>query len=191
MLTRRVRCPKCRTPLAADTYNLGVPSECPGCRAAVQVEVFPAIIEPPRIGSAAERIMLDGESSCFFHPAKKAVVPCDGCGRFLCSICDIELSGQHLCPQCLESGKKKGKLTQLETRRTLYDSMALAFAIYPLLIIWLTIITAPLTLYIVIRHWKKPTSIIPRTKWRFVVAALIAGAQLTGWTVLFASIFSR
>ena len=70
-------------------------------------------------------MLVDGEASCFYHPAKKAVLPCESCGRFLCAVCDVEMNGQHLCPACLASGKKKGRLKQLENRRTLYDSLAL------------------------------------------------------------------
>jgi hypothetical protein len=33
----------------------------------------------------------------------------------------------------------------------------------------------------VIRYWKAPGSIIPRSKIRFVLAFLIAGLQIVGW----------
>jgi hypothetical protein len=150
----------------------------------VRVEAFHALIEPPRAGAAAEQVLVEGESSCFFHPAKKAAVACDGCGRFICSVCDIELSGQHLCPQCLESGKRKGKLGQIESSRTLYDSLALALATYPLLIFYFTLITAPMALYVTIRHWRAPGSVIVRGKWRFVVALVLATLQIAGWIAL-------
>src|SRR5688572_22347721 len=136
MLTRRVRCTQCQVPLAVEFYNTGVTHPCPGCHAQLRVEAFVALIQPPRPGVAAEQVLVEGESSCFFHPAKKAAVACDGCGRFLCTVCDIELSGQHLCPQCLESGKRTGKLGQIDNQRTLYDSLALALATYPLLIFY-------------------------------------------------------
>jgi hypothetical protein len=137
------------------------------------------------LGAAPEEVLIEGESSCFFHPTKKAVRPCDKCGRFLCSVCDIELSGQHFCPQCLESGKRKGKLQQIENRRTLYDSMAMALATYPLLIFYFTLLTAPCAIYVAIRYWNAPSSIIPRNKWRFVVALILASSELVGWTALF------
>jgi hypothetical protein len=184
MLTRRVRCTGCQIPVATGAYNTGAFHNCSGCGAALRIEVFAALLAPPRLGAEAERILVEGESSCFFHPAKKASVACDGCGRFLCTVCDIELSGRHLCPQCLESGKRKGNLQEIEDRRTLYDSVALALATYPLLIFYFTIITAPMSLYITIRHWKAPSSIISRGKWRFIVAAILATTQLGGWTAL-------
>ncbi|MDQ3624820.1 MAG: hypothetical protein M3463_20455, partial [Verrucomicrobiota bacterium] len=114
-------------------------------------------------------------------------------GRFLCPICDVEFGHRHLCPACLEAGKKKGKIAQLDNRRALYDSTALALGVLPVLIpvfIYFTIITAPMTLYFVIRYWNAPSSVIPRWKWRFVVAAIFAIAQLAGWTWLFSRIIA-
>jgi hypothetical protein len=153
--------------------------------AQVQVEVFPALLNPPAIGSAGELVVMEGESSCFYHPTKRAVTACDGCGRFLCALCDLDLNGQHLCPSCLKSGKRKGKLKNLENRRLRYDSLALGLAFTPLLIFYLTIVTAPATIYIVIRHWNTPGSIVRRSRWRIVVAFIAALLELAGWIAVF------
>jgi len=61
--------------------------------------------------------------------------------------------------------------------------MALALAAYPLLIFYFTIITAPAALFVAIRHWNSPSSIIPRTKIRFVLAIITALMELAGWGV--------
>ena len=50
-----------------------------------------------------------------------------------------------------------------------------------MLFFFVTCITAPLTLYIVVRYWKTPASLLPRTRVRFVLAALIALLQIGGW----------
>jgi hypothetical protein len=169
-------------------YNAPELRACPACGAKAQIDVFPAALRPPGPSSTGEAVMVDGEASCFYHPAKKAVLPCESCGRFLCAVCDVEINGQHLCPGCLASGKKKGKLKQLENRRTLYDSLALAVAVYPMVLVWPSIIGAPITLYIAIRYWKAPSSVVPRTKWRFVLAIIIALLQIGGWTAMFIAI---
>jgi hypothetical protein len=135
--------------------------------------------------------MVEGESSCFYHPQKKAVLPCDGCGRFLCALCDCQLNGQHFCPACLEAGKSKGKIKSLDSQRTLYDSIALSLAIYPLLIFYFTLITAPMVLFVAIRYWKSPASLVHRSKIRFVVAIIFALLQIAGWGILFVSIATR
>jgi hypothetical protein len=153
--------------------------------------VFPAALRPPRPGSVGEAVVIDGEASCFYHPGKKAVVPCEACGRFLCAVCDVEMNGEHFCPACIESGKKKGRMQKLQNRRTLYDSIALAVALVPLIVWPLTLISAPIALWFSIRHWNAPRSIVPRTRWRMVVAALIALLQIGGWITGFYMVFHR
>lgn len=184
MTPRLVACTKCRAPLPPVLYNLADLRACPACGARAQVEVFPAALRPPGPGATGEAVLVDGEASCFYHPAKKAVLPCESCGRFLCAVCDVEMNGHHLCPACLESGKKKGRLKQLENRRTLYDSLALAVAVYPMLVWPFTAISAPIALYIAIRHWNAPTSVVPRRKWRAVLAIIIALCQIAGWAAI-------
>ena len=122
-------CPKCKTPLREDMLNREQLAPCPACAAPLQVQIFPALFRPLPMGRSGESLVLETESSCFFHPQKKAVVHCEGCGRFLCGLCDCELHGQHFCPQCLETGKKKGKIKSIENERTLYDSIALGLAV--------------------------------------------------------------
>ena len=180
-----VSCVKCRAPLPGSLLNIGELTACPGCSRLLEVEVFPALFRRIARGQTGEAVVSATDSSCFFHPEKKAVVPCQACGRFLCALCDCELDGLHLCPNCLDAGKKKGKIKSLENHRVLYDSAALALSIAPLIIFYLTIVTAPLALYLSIRHWKTPSSIIHRTKIRFIIAVLLASLQVIGWVVVF------
>jgi len=180
-----VQCPACQAWLLEGVFNQPRLSPCPACGVPLQVEVFPALFRRVNPGQSGETIMIEGESSCFYHPQKKAVVPCQGCGRFLCALCDCELNGQHFCPACLETGKTKGKIKSLENQRTLYDSIAMSLAIFPLLIFYFTLITAPVALFIVIRYWNAPRSIVRRTKIRYIVAIILASTQIAGWALLF------
>ncbi|MGD8493983.1 MAG: hypothetical protein PVH44_10275, partial [Desulfobacterales bacterium] len=68
-----------------------------------------------------------------------------------------------------------------ENHRICYDTIALSIALISSLFIWPTIFSAPIVLYMVIRYWKAPGSIIPRSKIRFVLAFFIAGLQIVGW----------
>jgi hypothetical protein len=43
---------------------------------------------------------------------------------------------------------------------------------------------------VALRYWKRPLSILPRSRFRFLLALLLAGGQLVGWTVFFAGIVS-
>ena len=74
------------------------------------------------------------------------------------------------------------KLDNLSKGRVLYDEAALALAILPLLMWPATILTAPATLFVVVRFWKAPGSVVPRSKFKFVLAALIALIQIGAWT---------
>lgn len=180
-------CPKCHRPLPSSLFNAPDSGRCPACSTIVHVTVFPALHEPLSRGTAGEHVVMDDEASCFYHPHKKAVIPCDSCGRFLCALCDVELNGEHLCPNCLESGRKKGKLRHLDKERILYDNIALRVAVYPviLLFFWfLTFITAPVAIVLSVRYWNRPTSMLPRTKIRFILAIVIAVAQLGMWAWL-------
>lgn len=179
-----LECPKCNTPLSEAQVNRSELAPCPGCDSLLQVEVFPALFRPVAAGREGERLLIETEASCFYHAQKKAVVPCEGCGRFLCALCDCELHGEHFCPTCLETGKKKGKIKRLENERTLYDSIALALATYPLVLfvgVYFTCITAPMAVYFAVRYWNAPRSIVHRTRWRLVFALGFAGLQIAGW----------
>jgi hypothetical protein len=164
---------------------------CPACGVSLQTEVFPALFRKASAGPSAEAILIDGESSCFYHPQKKAAVACDSCGRFLCALCDCPMQGQHFCTTCLQAGKSKGKIKSLENERTLYDSIALSLAILPLIIFYFSLLTAPLTLFVAIRYWKAPGSIVRRTKIRFIVAIFIALLEIAGWATLIIYLTTR
>ncbi len=182
-------CPKCKAPLLESMLNLPQLRPCPACEAPLQVEIFPVFFRGVAPGQGGEAILVEGESSCFYHPQKKAVLPCDGCGRFLCALCDCELHGQHFCPACLEVGRKKGKIKSLENERVLYDSIALSLAILPLLMAYFTILTAPMALYVAIRYWNAPRSIVHRTRSRLVLAISFAALELLGWGLVLYFIF--
>lgn len=165
--------------LPPDTWNLAYETYCPSCRSPIAAMVFPALL---RAGGVLPEVAVEGtEATCFYHARKKAVVPCDQCGRFLCSLCQVELSGQNWCPSCIELHRSQGRLASLDHRRTMYDNMALLLAIGPLLIWPLTFLSAPATLYLVIRYWRTPASLVPRTKVRFLIAGGIALLQIAGW----------
>lgn len=186
MNTYPITCAKCNKPLPRELYNTPEMAECPSCGVSLRVDVFPALFKEHEQGQTGENIIFDNESSCFYHPRKRAIVPCAVCGRFLCALCDIEFNGRHICSQCLEVGKKKRKMKRLETDRVQYDDIALTLAIFPIfLFVWPTIITAPISLFIAIRYWRSPLSIIPRTKIRFILAVLLSSLQIIGWMFVF------
>ncbi len=179
------KCDLCGGANSAELLNLEGFVPCRSCRAGLQVTVFPAFFKPVVEGRAAEQILTDDDAGCFFHAGKKATVVCDGCGRFLCALCDISLGDDHLCASCIEAGRRKGKITTMNNRRTRHDKVSLSLAVLPMIFWPLTLITAPAALYTSIRHRKAPASLVSPSRWRFPVAAILAVLQMVGWLVLF------
>jgi hypothetical protein len=184
MSSQRPRCPQCRTPIRDNEINQLRLSPCSGCASFLQAEVFPAFFRSFGSVRAAEDVLVEGESTCFYHPAKKAVLPCVGCGRFLCSLCDCDVNGEHFCPTCLEAGRTKRKIKSIERQITRYDNIALSLVFFPMLLFYLTFVSAPMVIVLAIRHWNSPPSMIDRTRTRYVIAIVLAGLQIVGWVLV-------
>ena len=178
-------CTNCNTPLGIEAVNTNSLITCGGCNGLMRVDVYPALKRPLPAGQTGAALQMDKEAGCFYHPRKKAVVPCNTCGRFLCALCDVPLNGQHLCPACLDKAKANRRIKNLENHRTCYDTVALLLATGPLILYWFTIFSAPIVIYLTVRHWNSPSSIIPRTKIRFIAAFIIAGIQIAAWILFF------
>lgn len=167
---------------------------CPSCGASVELTVFPALVRPPARVDVGEHLIVDGESTCFYHAAKKAATVCAACGRFLCSLCAVEISGEQMCPGCMESGMKKGKMRNLAREHVHYDELALLLAALGALLFFLTPVVAPMSAYYIIRYWRAPLSAAPRRRWRFVLAGVLVVIELGmlalfvismfGWSIL-------
>jgi hypothetical protein len=143
------------------------------------VAAFPAIVRVPA-GAAPEALAAETEASCFYHSQNRAASPCDECGRFLCRLCELDVDGRRICPGCFTAGVRGRKIQEADTKRTMYDSVALALATLPVFLFWPVFGTAPASLFLVIRHWNSPRSIVPRTRIRFYLAALFALAEIGG-----------
>jgi len=100
-------------------------------RAEIWAEIFPALSRPISKGNTGEAVMVAGESTCFLSRSQKGG---DGfatrAGGF-CAGCRLRMAGKHFCPGCLESGRKKGGIIELETARSLHGQQALLLSILP------------------------------------------------------------
>ena len=185
-----ILCPKCQATQPLELLASGVPFACPRCGSGMRVSVFPAIHRDIAPGVAAEKAVLDSEATCFFHADKKAGAVCDDCGRFLCTLCDVPIGSRHLCPKCVEAGREKKTLATLETYRTSYPSLAMTFAVLPLIVWPFTVITAPLTIFLVIYGWRKPPSLTGgRRRGAMIFALLFALVQCAGWCAIVFGIY--
>lgn len=171
MAANAIACAACSAPVPQEFWNREEAARCLGCGQTVQAFVFPAIAQL-EIGALPAALQGETEASCFYHPQSRATIPCQECGRFLCALCDLEVHGRHICPRCFE------RTDPAEPRRVMYDSMALGIATLPALLLWPALIGAPWTLFLVLRRWNAPSSLVPRTKIRFLLAALFAVAEI-------------
>ncbi len=180
-----IACPICRNILPnAIILGDGV-HQCPACRNVIRADVYNAFHSPFEEGAIGESVHQQGQAECFYHPGKQAVVPCSACGRLLCSLCEIELDGRILCMRCIESGRGDQKIHTLENKRILYSNIALALAVFPALIVFPTLITGPAAVYVALRYWNAPGSIVKRMRWRSLLAILLGAGQTAAWAFFF------
>ena len=162
---------------------------CHVCETVVRAMLFPAMFR--KMEQSPDQIVLAGEASCFFHADRVAAIACSRCGRFLCQFCRIKWDREDLCPACLEAANAvKGAVKQTSTLYR-YDSLALAISTLPIITFIFTIFTAPLALGIALFTFRKPCSVAPRSKVRFVAAILLSLAQIAGWAIFFVYSFRR
>lgn len=160
---------------------------------ASELRLFPALFRPAEPVGAAAAPLTD-ESSCFYHVTRPAIVPCDGCGRFLCELCQVDFNGRHLCPNCLTSAQRTGQDRALSTKHIRYDRMALNAIFLSLLLppLWfVSPFTGPLALFLAFRHWRQPLSVLPVGRVRLLLAGVLGALVTLGWIGLFLFWLSR
>jgi hypothetical protein len=186
-------CPTCSTPVPAEQCNTDHFFACSRCSSQLIADIFPALYREHQAGARGESIVDTADASCFYHPQKKAAVVCSSCGRFLCQLCEIDHAGSSICPVCLQNGRDKEDIQTLVTQRTLHDNIALAVSVLPIIsiiLVYFTLFTAPLALFLALRAWKKPLSILPRTRVRFILAILLSLLQIVAWVFAFILLFN-
>ena len=176
-----VSCTKCKAPLPGHIFRAGDNGQCPSCNVQIAADAYPALKLLPGSTSAGTAPVMDDQAGCYFHPNRLAETICESCGRFICSLCRLDLRETPICPSCLESGMEKESFNTLIGKRYLWDRFAWHLAIIPAIIFPLWIITAPATMYICIRRWNSATSLTGRTKIRYIAAFLFAVIELIVW----------
>ncbi len=186
-----VKCSGCSYSVeAADFAPAGV-AHCPGCHRELTAAIFPAMWKP-LAAALPDALIATEEASCFYHEANRAAVVCDGCGRFLCKLCDVEVQGQHLCPACIEAGVRKKSVASLDHNRFLYGQFAAALAVVPILFWPATCLTAPAAIFTAIRYWKRPAGVTGTGGHFYNVIAIIFGlVQIVAWTVVIVRLIAK
>jgi hypothetical protein len=178
--------------LDVDLTSSSQTATCPVCASAIEIDAFPALFRGPQSISEDDLSLHEGAASCFYHTTKRAADSCTRCGKFLCSLCSLEVLSESWCADCLTSGTAEKSVPGLVARRTLWDTIALGFAVIPTVILplfYFWIFTAPLAIFLSIGCWKKPSSLVPRTKIRFILAIAIALVQMAAIVFVIYAIF--
>jgi uncharacterized Zn finger protein (UPF0148 family) len=180
-----VPCNSCGMPLPEWDLSAGEISTCPDCGSENKVKIFPAALRlTPSIESESAE---EGDAACFDHPASRAIASCAQCGRFVCQLCAVELTGNTYCPSCISTGVSKVAGRNVSAARVAFDSIALSVALVPLLFFPITLFTGPVAVFLAVRYWKRPLVLMHANRWRFVAAIAIGLVEVggLGWLMLY------
>src|SRR4051812_20259243 len=200
-----IPCARCEMPLSRWEPNTGT-AICRLCGSNNSVHAFPAML--PTAAAVRPESAMEGEAACFDHPSKRAVAAGSQCGRYVCGLCSVDFGSEPLpaterqkqvgdfvpresaaaeiarlvwCPSCVTTRAGRAQAANLETSRTLYDSIALTLPLASLIMWPFTIVAAPAALVIGIAKWKSPRSLVRRSKWRLVAAIAISSVEIVAW----------
>jgi len=178
-------CPRCERELDRGTW-LGA-GACGHCGHALEFVAFPAL-RAARAPAVRAQTALPEDAACFFHADNRAEAVCEACGRYLCAVCHVDFGGARLCPQCISirhTAKKDAGRGQV-----LHDSIALTLAVLPILLVFVTAVTAPFALGYTLYAWRKPLGITRRSRWRLWAALIVSALTCLVWAgvVLMASL---
>jgi len=203
-----VRCTACGYELAPAAFMGGPSSKCPSCRRIITALLLPAVYkvqgaQPPPL---FETPPAPGEAVCFYNPNRRATKVCDHCGVFVSDAWAAKWGTETVCLKCLEKLRTKEKDIRFEAKRNLWDNIALACSIGPfvlagallmtlvgypfaILSLLLTFITAPAAIFIALRFWKAPRSLVPRGRMRLYFALVLSVLQVAGWVTLLVAVY--
>lgn len=174
-------CPSCQHKLDTDAWRNDRQAHCPRCQTDLEFVRFPALTAA-RTVVRSETATLGDDATCFFHATNRAEAVCSGCGRLVCAVCAVDFAGKCLCPSCIAARPIAQQPDAIKSR-LLWDSLALSLATLPLIMWPVTIVTAPAAIGLVIYGWNKPGSLVRGSRVRLVLALILGGAQVVGWTV--------
>ncbi len=154
---------------------------CPKCRRVNEITVFPSLLEvvkgPPPLEQDPPA---EGEAACFYNPARRATKSCSHCGVLISNAWAAQWGNETVCLKCLEH-LRDNRDERFQSKRTLWDNVALLTAVIPFtLFLWFSVfITAPATVFLALWHWNSPRSMVPRGRFRLVLALVLSLGQIT------------
>lgn len=130
-------------------------------------------------------IAAEGDARCRFLPELKAETVCDSCGALLAEKAAAHWGKQVLCLPCvhrLRAAVTVDDAGGLLGRLKIYDNLALLMVT---LLAPLSLLTAPVALYLLIRYRRAPRGLVPRSAGRWWLALVLSLISLTLWLGFF------
>ena len=196
-----LRCPACSSSLPDHLFQGQAEARCPSCQKIILGRLFPALwkqheVKPPSLPSQPQ----EGEAACFYSPNRVATKTCEHCGVFISDAWAAKWGDMTVCLKCIENLRTKSKDLRFESGRTLWDNVALTLVVTPLILAVLllatfigyffsivlllaTIVTAPAAIFVSLRFWKAPRSLVPRGPWRLAMALFVSFTLIGLWVV--------
>ncbi|WP_038163567.1 hypothetical protein [Verrucomicrobium sp. BvORR106] len=211
-----LRCTSCGYAIPQEAFKGRESAPCPLCGRVSQAWVLPALAVGAGDSLAASRppSLPDdppgpGDNVCFYNPERRATTSCSHCGVFISDAWAAQWGGETVCFKCLDNLRLKRQDSRFQSRRVLWDNIALMTALSPFLLCipllllgpvgvpfivlcaMASLITAPTGLGLSIFAWGKPRSLVPRGRGRVVWAALLSLIQCAIWVALFIGVVSK
>lgn len=166
---------------------------CRSCGRNNTATSFPALhvdpsAQPPSLPAEPPA---EGEAACFYSPNRRATKVCSHCGVLISDIWSAHWGSDVVCLKCLDHLRDTAADARFEKGRPLWDNVALATALVPgtLIFYWAAFITAPAALFLSIRYWNAPRSLVPRSRLRIAAALILSLLQVGAIVALFAGLW--
>jgi hypothetical protein len=168
-----LHCPRCRAPLPEDRLTDGA-NVCLQCLGDFEARVF----HPPQRSTRVLQLAQSGPEggvSCANHARNAAVAACDRCGLLICSLCQLDVEGDKLCPSCFERLSQDAGADVTRTRFRDYGSLGAIWAFVGLFFSWamLGIPLGIIAIYYCVRAFRHRES---RSSAGFVIFVLLLAA---------------
>ncbi|MDF1825452.1 MAG: hypothetical protein P1U68_12470 [Verrucomicrobiales bacterium] len=175
-----LQCPTCRNVLSVNREVTSLNEECPVCHRGVDIKVFPRLFREP-VRKIETKAPGDDEAACTFFPELKADKVCDECGCLMSEKASARWGDEDICLPCLHRLREEVKSPPFLAKSALNDNRALALVT---LLAPMSLITAPVALWLLLRNRKGAAGIFPRSRWRWWLALILSIGLIIGWTVL-------
>lgn len=164
------QCPRCRASLAEERVYDGA-NVCARCLGDFEARLF----TPPRRSVRVLQLAQSGPEggvSCANHARNAAVAACDRCGLLICSLCQLDVEGDKLCPSCFERLSQDAGADVTRTRFRDYGSLGAIWAFVGLFFSWamLGIPLGIIAIYYCVRAFRQRES---RSSIGFVIFVLL------------------